>query len=396
VIPLDLRRAERRAYLRGLVSTHSIRVRVDVLSLEHDRLASLTNVTLDGQVNVDLTAEVTRAATVTFLDTRRGISFDSDSPADGALFADRMLRITYGVKSDAMGAWVDVPIFTGPIIKLDRDGDLVTVEAQGKELLALSPAWKPLTLKKGTDKVDAIRTIMRWRAGETRFALPDLKGNLPKDLSLGRREIPWEAVKSTARSLNRQVYYDGAGVLRLRAYPENSLYTFRSGTGGNITSDPQVAYDIGDLRNVVLVRGGKPRGVKADNNPLTPAPKKVANISYVAVPDKRHPLSPERLGRNDVPRRLVEFVDDDTIRSKKEAERVAERMLRSRLWQAVDVSFEALPVPHLDVGDTVRVVTDDFAMSFRLRQFSIPLSSSGTMSVGFLRRVSRMGRRNRR
>ena len=396
MIPLDLTRAERRAYLRALRQTHSIRVQVSVLNLDHEHLAQLTHRILDGQVNVDLDADVTRSATVTFLDVGRTMSFDSDSPADGALFANRMLRITYGVKSQGMGQWVDVPIFTGPVVKLDRDGDVVTVEAQGKEVLALRPVWKPMTLKKGADKVDSIRVIMRWRTGETRFALPDLKARLPKDLSLGRQSEAWKACQAIARSLNRQLYYDGAGMLRLRTYPENTFYRFRTGTGGTVLSEPQVSFAHEDLRNVVQVRGGKPRGVKTDKDPNTSAPRRVPRVSHVEVAPRRHPFSPERLGRSGVPRFLPEVIEDETIRSKKEAERVAKRVLRNRLRQAVDVTFEALPAPHLDAGDLVQIRTDEMAMAFRLRQFSIPLSSSGTMSVGYLRKVSRFGRRNRR
>lgn len=393
---LGLRRHELRTYHHELTQHHSIRVRVHVLNLAHERLANLSDELLDGQVNIDADGEVTRSATLTYLDRRRTYDFSSDSPANGAVYADRMLRITYGVKVPALEEWVDFPIFTGPVVQLSRAGDEVTIECQGKELLALGQAWEPMTLKKGRPKVDAIRQIMRERGGEDHFDFPDLDARLPKAVTLGRQSQPWLVAQKIAESLNRQLYYDGRGVLRLRQHPENPVYTFRDGRlGGEVMTAPQVSFSTENVRNAVWVKGGKPKSKRKDD--ATPQDgdekDKERGVRHFETAPRSHPLSPWRLGRDNAPRFLLEVIENQHVRSEKEARQLAQRVLRHRLRQLVDVSFDALPVPHLEPGDEVRIDTDAFAMDFPLRQASIPLKHDQLMSVGYHRQVSVARRR---
>lgn len=394
-----LNAADLRKFHAALRAHHSMRVRVMVLDLNHERLADLSDQLLDGQVDIDADADVTRRASISFLDERRTMDFDSDSPSDGALFANRMLRIVYSVRVDDLNEWVNVPIFTGPIVKLDRADDVVNVECLGKEHLAMGAAWRPMTLKKGKPKVDAIRQIMRERGGESRFDLPDLKARLPKSVSLGRASSPWQVSKRIAKSMDRQLYYDGAGRLRLRVFPGNDVFTFSDGDGGEVMSPPQVAFSIENVANVVWVKGGKPRAKRRENetrDEFEERQEKERGIRHHEVAPRAHPLSPWRLGRDDAPRFLLEVVENDHIRSAKTARRIANRVLRRRLAQAVDVTFDSLVVPHLDPEDLVRVHTDDFGQVFRFAQGSIPLRHDGLMSVGYIKRVSMSRRRSRR
>lgn len=398
MLDLGLRRTELRAFHRTLAASHSIRVRVYVLDMTHDRMANLTDELIDGQVNVDADGEPTRSATVNFYDRRRTMDFDSDSPANGALFANRMLRITYGVKVDEIADWVDVPVFTGPVTKLDRSDHIVTVEAQGKEVLALGAAWQPMTIKKGVTKIDAIRRVMRERGGEHRFDLPDLGSKLPKAVSLGRESVPWHVAQKIARSLNRQLFYDGRGVLRLRRHPEHAAFTFRDGQRGTVTAAPQVSFSMDEVRNAIWVKGGVPKTTKKEQaQPTDKADnkekEKERGVRHFETAGRAHPLSPWRLGRPDAPRFLLEVIDNDSIRTEKEAREVAKRVLRHKLHQLVEVTFDSLPVPHLEEGDLVRVDTGTYGGDMPLRQFSLPLRHSELQSVGYLRHVSVKRRR---
>lgn len=399
---LGLRANGLKSYHQALGDDHSIRVQVSVLNLEHEHLASIDHRIHEGQVDVSASGEVTRSCEVTFSDETKAISFDSDSPADGALFADRMLRIEYGVKVPDLG-WVDAPIFTGPIFGLRRGNQTTVVTAQGKESLARSPvtAWEPMTVKKGTHKVDAIRRIMRERAGENKFALPDLKAKLPKAVSLGRESEPWKVCQRIAHSMGKQLYYDGAGWLRLREPPGNAVFTFRDGTGGLILPDspPEVTFDITNVRNVVWVKGGKPKATKRDNETraeFETRQDKMRGIRHHAVAPRNHPLSPWRLGRTDAPRFMPHVIENDHIRSEKEAKNRAHKVLQDLLRQHIDIGFSCMVVPHLDVLDLARVRTDAFDFTFRLREFSIPLNAGGQMSVGTTRNVMPKGRHGRR
>ena len=82
---LALTAEERRAFEEALRSTYVRRITVSVTDLDGNVLSALTPVLLDGQVVVDADAEVTRSATLSFLDPSHSLSFDTDSPDDGAL-----------------------------------------------------------------------------------------------------------------------------------------------------------------------------------------------------------------------------------------------------------------------------------------------------------------------
>lgn len=376
---------ERKAFEAALRRSHTRRITVSVTNLDGHVLSTLTPVLVDGQVVVDYDAETTRAATLTFLDPSRALNFDTDSPDDGAVYADRMIRITYSVHVEALGRYVSVVIFHGPVTKLDRSGDVVNLEAQGKETLARGAIWRTLSLKKGSFVTTAIKMLLHDRAGETRFSFVNLPHRLPKTRSLDRYAEIWATARSLAHSVNRQLYYDGAGTAILRAFPRSVLYTFSDGTGGDVVGEVQVSYSLDDVKNVVVVVGGKPKGAKH-------------RVRATATAPSSHPLSPARLGPSGNPRRLVEVMEDDSVRSVKAAKQRAHDLLDDRLREVVEVTFDALPVPHLDPGDLVRIKTEDFTTSFRLRRFSIPLGSdsAAAMPVGYLKRTTPNRKRIRR
>lgn len=385
MISLGLTGAQQAIFHRTLNRSHSFRLEVDLLNLAGDHVSTVSNKVLDGQVDVDADADVTRSCTVTFLDPSHSLQLDSDSPDDGALHADRMLRVRYSVLVPDLGRRVDVPVFTGPIVAFDRDGDKVRVQALGKEALAKRTAWRPLTLKKGMQKDEAIRTILTARYGEDWFDFPAANtSRLPAAVSLGRMGIGWDLCMRFAASISRQLYYDGAGRCRLRVRPAAAGFTFRAGhpTDSNITTPLQVSHDFTELKNAVWVRGGKPKGAKR------------AVSAFVAAPTG-HPLSPTRLGRNGVASYSVEEIDNDHLRSLKECRAAATRRLNELLLEEVGVTFDSFPIPHLDPFDVVKVQTPDFVANIRIRRFSLPLTVGGAMSVGYISRVSKPVRRGR-
>lgn len=380
--------ADYRAYLDALADPHSIRIDVAVLTLDGDEISRISPLVIDGQVDVDADADVTRTLTVTFADPSHSLQIDSDSPDDGALYADRMLRVIYSVLVPALSDRVDVDVFTGPIVAIERDGPTVQVTGHGKEELALGWIWRPLTIKKGARKTDAIRTILSTRAGETRFDVPDLAPRIPKAVALGRAAQAWPRCRAIARSMNRQLFYDGAGVCHLRIRPRRPVAVFRSGDPrrANVLSPVTWSHDFTQVMNTVWFKGGKPKGQKKA-------------VEYAAVAPKGHPLSPIRLGRTNgdgdlIPRYLVHEASNDHVRSKAEAKRRAQALLDDLLLEVLDVQFTAIPFPHLDPLDVVRVETDDFAANVRVRKFSLPLglSQGQGMTVGYIDRVSRPNR----
>lgn len=374
--------AEQRDILTTLASTYRARTRVAVMSFDQTNRTDITAHLVDGQVDIDATADVTRSATLSLDDPNRSLPFDSDHPADTALFLDRMIRVDYEVLVD--DEWIPLPIFTGPVTKLDRNGSQVTVECQGKETLLLGAAWRSMTLRKGLARTDAIGRLLTEGNpvyGEARRSIPDLVSRLPKHVALTRVSVPWVEARKIARSLNRQLYYDGAGVARLRSWPNRVGFTFRSDL--HVTSDPQITIDpSAGLVNAVAVLGVVPKGSKH-------------HVKAVAVAPANHPLSPQRIGRYLLP--SGGYVQDDSIKTSREAQDRADQLLADGLRQAVDVSFDSRVVPFLDPGDLCSVRSDELSVTFRLSKASIPLTASdgaASMSVGYHREVAYRVRRH--
>lgn len=374
---------EHDAFSAQLLLPHRMRVRATLMDLDGDELADLSGRLIDGQVNIDATAETSRSASVTLDDPDHALHLDSDAPVEGGVFLDRMIGLDYGVYVDSLGKWITVPVFRGPVTGMERDGDSLALSCLGKEHLAKGHAWRPMTLRRGMDTVEAIRTILRDRAGETDFAFPKKGGKLPDPVSLGRLTQPWALAQQLAASIDRQLYYDGAGVLRLRKAPSGQVWAFQDGNGGSVLTPPKITYDLSSVSNLVWVKGKKPS-------------KDKPRVSYVAVAQRSHPLSPVKLGRTIrrdgknvvIPRYFVTELDNDKIRSRKDARRRGEAELRKLLREGLDLDFDALPAPHLDPLDPVRLKTADADLSFDLLKASIPLTHAGVMAVGTNRRVT--------
>lgn len=373
MIALGLSAADLALFNRSLTTHHSVKVTVQVLNLSHAYLADLSSQLLDGQVSIDADGEVTRSLTIQFRDPEHSIQLDSSAPTDGALYYDRMIRIIYSVKSELLPRWVDVPIFCGPITKMSRTSDVVNVEAQGKESLVLPPAaaYYPRTYGKGWGRASLVREIMSTYGGETKFSIPAYGDKTPGPVVLAAESSIWGTVKKVnGSSSTRHLFYDGRGVLVMRSTPRTATYTFKTGPGGNVTTLPNVDYDISNVRNVVRVVGAVPKGKK------TP-------VAATATLPKTHPLNHYAMGRAGKPRILLEVVNDDNMKTSAQCLEQARNRLATLALQAVDIKFDALVVPHLEPNDIYALKTPDFSITARYKTAVIPLKQA-TGTVGYL------------
>jgi hypothetical protein len=365
MMPLGLSATDQQTLHATLTDSHSVMVTVKIRDLVGNVIGNVSDQVLSGQVNIDDTADVTRSLTLSLFDPHHSLHFDSSAPTDGALYLDRMVGVVYSVKPARSNTWTNIPVFLGPIASMDRTNDVVNLEAHGKEVLAMGAAWKTRTFKAGGLRGDAIRAILRDLAGESKFSFPDLTARLPADVSVGRESIPWEVARTLAKGMSMQLFYDGRGVAVLRPRSTTSVFTFQSGDGGSVLTEPQIAYSSEELRNLVWVRGE-------------------GTISVSRAAPASHPLSPQKLGRNGVPRYLLNAITDTNIRTIAEATTLAEATLADSLLNAITVSFDAMTIPHLEPNDMVRVTTGDFSNAFRIHQMAIPLVVGGNMTVGYL------------
>lgn len=359
------------AYRRSLSSVYTKRIRVALLDRKGDVVRVLSPSFRDGQVVVDADADVTRSVNLTLLDPRHDFGFDADTYSGGILDLTRMLRVWWQIDSPLLAKTLTIPVFTGPVSRIQREGVLLEVEGQGKEAYGMGKNWKTLTIKEGARKTDGIKAILRERMGETRLGgIPDLPGRFPSDMVMSRNDQPWKKAQKIAQSMNRQLYYDAAGRPMLRPKPSKPIWVFdNSEIQGELTGDLRTSADLTKVINAVRVTGPKPKG------------KKKAIVG-AAVADIDHPLSPYKLGPEDAPMWLVKEIDNEHIRTQQEADELAEDALEQGLKLIHDVEFSCVPIPHLEPLDMVAVRTYKESIENRVRSFTLPLGLGGEMTVG--------------
>lgn len=378
MIDVGLSPAQQRAFHALLTSHHSIDVQVRILDLDHKHLFDVSNRLVDGQVTVDAESQITRGLDIDLLDPSHAIHLDSDSPNAGAMFADRMVRIVYRVIDPEGTVSYRSPVFTGPITKLERTGAILKVECQGKEIFGLVEAWRAKTFKRGMRVTTAIRLILSEMMGESKMSIPDLRARLPRNVSVGEDNVPWEVAKKLAGSIGFQLFYDGSGEARMRRTPTKKVFVFRPTE--SLKTEPEVGFSIDKTINAVEVWGKKPKKGKDKYAKKRPHAR-------VVLP-RNHPLSPWSLGRADGPRYLPRVIENDSIRTDSGAKALARAELKRGAMESIDVAYDTLVVPHLEEMDVVRVETNEFAAVHRVKQFAIPLTADGDMSVGYVRRTS--------
>lgn len=386
---LGIGTTQRLAFEALLASHHRIEVQLIIMDLDHREQTNVTNRLLDGQVTVDTEAVITRSLDLELLDPHGALHLDSNSPDHGAMFADRMMHVRYYVINPTYTTRVGVPIFTGPITKLERNGAAIRVEAQGKEILGMGMPWQTKTFAAGYRTTQAISEILRLIIGETHIDIPSLSHKLPRNLSVGTTtnkdgvrttsDAPWEVAKKLASSMGYQLFYNGNGIAVMRDKPENTCFTFREGPGGLLKSKPTAGYNIDAVINAVEVFGKKPEKEKGKTTKKQPHARIIA--------PRADPLSPWALGRNNAPRYLPLVIEDDNITTDAQALARANTELRHGLRSSIDVAYDALVVPHLEEMDVVRLSSERFAATHVLKRFAIPLTAGGTATIGYVKNV---------
>lgn len=381
--------AGRAAYDAALLTSHRIRIRVTVRDSSEAPAKQLDAPTvLTGAVQVDATQAVTRSLSLTCLDPNHKLTFDKANPSDFALYADNFISVTYGVETSI--GWVDVPVFWGPVTAYSRAGAEVTVEAQGKESLALDPHLLVAgdNLHRSTQISSAIAKVMG-KVGESssHIKLGMVGGKLAGHRAIARGQEPWLVCVGGATDANGKpmpglmskarghqlLFYDGRGNLTAKNRGGNPVYVFDEQT---LLGRPGFTYDVLEARNRVYMEGGTPKG------------KPKHHFTGTATLPSNHPLSAQQLARNGQPRYLTTMAQSDTLKSDAACRHAAQVMLAQTSSQGLDASFDCLPAPHLEELDPVRLVVPSsagiagYAFAFPLSTFAIPLTHDTPMTVG--------------
>lgn len=389
-----------KAYHDRLTSPHDYDITVEVLTM-NERVLSPA-VLVDGQINLQRDADIRRTATLTLLDPDTSLGLDTGSPLQGALFADRLIRIRHHVEVDGYGVVSCTP-FVGPISRLNRNGATIDLEVQDKTALAILGA-PSFTVRKGDNAVAAIRSILATCTGEFRFRFPaGNRARLGRNYSVSWPDeaSPWAVASRIARSIGLKLFYSCDGYATLRPVATSAVFEFGD---RNLTSAVSGDSDFSNVINHARASYG--------------------DFVKTATAPSDHPLSPQRLARNGVPRYLPSLADvdapnkperpggkrrkaskaqlkkyavemekyeDQLASSASKAQAVADATLKSGLPLELNLAWSAVPAFHLDVDDPVRVTTPEGSTNLPFSEASIPLVS-GDMSVGLLKKVSRPGR----
>jgi hypothetical protein len=376
-LPDGLTAAEAADYMATIRGDYDQTTRIEVLTNERKIISTVPAAVLGGQIDctrIELDpvsndgakqeVGISRyAKSITLYDPSHAVALDSGSPADGALYLDRSIRVVVSIRGKLR--WYDVPVFTGPITHLDREGALITLEAEGCEAFGMGAAYTTGTLK-GT-KVAAFRSLM-YRSGEVDawMDVPTSKEKLAKPKVIGRDTRVWDMAFFIMASMNRLCFYDGYGRLRTPGLSQKPVIDFAGGNDGLLLREPQVTFSTENFRNLwwelTSTKAGK-------------------DVEAFARLKATHPLSPTRIGRNGKPRYLMGTENKADLRTKSRATERAETMLSYASADA-EVRADVRPVWHLSPYDWALMRTDEWSMPFAVREFSLPLAG-GEMTLGY-------------
>lgn len=381
MITRNLPAADLAAYERGLLSDHKMRVLVQVLDLDHHVQGEATGVVLSGSVDIDVEQDVMRTCTMEISDPGNRLGLDAPGISHAALYADRMLQVHYGVWSHEYPHWVDMPIFTGPIMSLKRSRDSISLTASSKEVMVNQPQSRTWRFGPGTAKTYIMRRVLA-DCGETHISIPSWNDRISTPWVCWSSESPWPKLQQLAYSLASRdhgtdplLHYDGSGWAVLKPYSKNTAWKFARDT--DILTEPDITSDLSQVKNFIVVYGAKNKNGTVH--------------AYASLPDS-HPLSAKSLARGGVRRNLREEIQDDQITTTAQAKRIAQARLDRLGWSYVDVNFDSLVIPHVEPRDVIDIAAGDWHERVQLTKYTIPLTADGVMSIGrhiHTRRVTR-------
>lgn len=363
MIEFALTDEQRRQYWETLRSSHRMRVLVHLMDPSERYLRSLSGRIMAGQVVGDSSQSIPMSAQLSMHLER----LDRTPRRGDIIRIRREVRTPFG--------WYGPPLFTGPVDKVTLEDRVLNLDLLDKSKLLRQPVRSSHTYRKGLTRIGVIRDIAYDR-GERRFDLPEwMDSRLAAPLQIRPGKQPWSYMTMQARALRGQLFYNGAGALRVRRWPTGTSLWFTE-ANGTVLSVPKTVESDQDVINAVHVIGKPPAGKKW-------------RIEAKAYIPSYHHLSPEKLGRNGALDRRWETIEDETIRTVKDAQAAADRRIREVIAATGGVTFTAAPHPGIELGDVQHVNAGGVSVAYRLSQFTIPLTGDEPMTIGYVRPLRR-------
>lgn len=365
-------------------NAHAMRIRAYLCDASERSMLELTgpgsNVgVMDGSVQLDAGAPISRRLGVTLLDPYRRIPYDPDGVDPNAVGPNSVIKIVREDYSAWYQEWYSCPLFTGPVTNHQRsdDGYFVELEGLGKEwwLQGENIAWTTRHWEVGTKITDIIRELL-WFKGERKICIPDnVNRTLRAPLSLMPDTDIWAVIKTLAARCRMVCMYDGDGWFRMHHLSLEPVVVLKNGEDGNIfPGHDGDGNDNTQIVNGVFYRGG----LKTEDSKEDP-------VYGMAKVPSNSPISPARLGRNGANRYMYQMVSNTNIRSALACAQFAKQDLRIANNLTKDKDVTALPFPPLEEYDVVRTIIDGAVADVPNNRSTQPLTPGGVMSVGVLR-----------
>ncbi len=357
-----------------LYTSHRVWVQLQILDLNHNFIGDISKSMLSGEVTIDSTSDVQRQLNLVLFDPNRSIQLDPNDPRLGTAYPTRMIRAIYNIGRVDGTKWFSIPVFTGPVNKVDRDGVAISIECLGKEILSNGGMWSSKSYANGWLKIDLIRDLLGNTGGERFMDFINNTSRITANVGIDRADnTVWGYCRWLANTMGLQMFYDGRGYARIRPRPTSPVLTLSSRM---MQGDPQIGYDLQNLVNAVEITGGTPRGAK---KPL------IAK----AVADAAHPLSPQSLGRLNgagvlIPKYYPLIEENADYLTQAAVNSRAQEILNDGLLQAVEVAATCVVIPHFEEDDMIGFQTNKYTGAERIKKVTIPLTvDSGPMSLGY-------------
>lgn len=368
-----LTRSQKRAYKRALQrSTRTTRIKVRLLRKDGKGLPTPLHLS-DGEIVVEWQRDqAVQTCHLSVFDPEGRFRTSHVTRADGQSWLSKQVQVIVGIwvydLDGDTGAWVETTEFTGPIITVSREGDMVEIDAASEDIDHLPPAHfkRAFTVKRHTKVHKAIRAILRER-GVTRFRLQATTKRLKKSRTFARSEKTWpmKAIHSLADMVDDQFFFDGAGVAVTRNKPKSPAWRF---SDEDLLDYPSDSLSRADLINQVVVKGGGER-TRADDQKRPPVASRGLK--------RGHPLSSYAL--TDGKRPLILFRTFDNVRKRKVLKQRAKDILKRKAHLDQELAFAVKYVPGLEPLDVVKVR----GKRIRLKRFTKPLNLEGAMEINW-------------
>jgi len=366
---------------------YETRCKIRLLDLDHNPVIDdLGKLFIDGQVNIAMGADVSRSASVELFDPQFRLGLDSSDPNGQQVAARYLIELKKGIRLDSWASFVDIPVGVLWGNRFVRNGDILSIEAQGKEALLLYPfarpnaPLQPHTIPAGTNKLSAVAELLSF-AGEIRLRFQESDATITAAITVTSDTSIWAVCQSIVQSMGWVLFYDAEGYVVARpsavadGFESSAVYKFDGGPGGVLRSLGELGNDAQGMTNAAIATGATPSG---KTSPLVA----VAHV----VPDDALDLT-----RNGVRLWLPALASNDAATTQAATQTVADSSLAAAKIGSNILAFTSSPVLHLEEGDPTWLsdpVSGAEAPFIWGNNVSIPLGL-GEQTNGFMRKVYR-------